>query len=138
MNIIQATPSIYATRFSPSLRVMTRTEQKAVEPTLGVVVTLGCKHASLETYNKDGCIESISTNVDGLESNVAEKAANQDKNTRLSASIEASSAYAYAISLLYVNVAVNSEGMAKKFSKVATGIQPVSPVPSLIATSNDA
>jgi hypothetical protein len=128
--------NVYPTKFPSGLRAATRVEQKISEPALGVLVTLGCKHIDLKIYNKHGCIESTTAEVDGTESNDAENAANLDENARLTASIQANSAYAYAVSLRYVNVVVIPEVVAKKFPKVPTGIQPVSPVPSCLAAPN--
>jgi hypothetical protein len=46
----------------------------------------------------------------------------------MAASISANSAYAYAVSLLYVNTATISYVVAKMAPKIMAGIQPVAPV----------
>ncbi len=138
MNIIQATPSIYATKHSGNIKPMTRLIQKEsiMPPDFSAIVTLSGRLPLSITYNGKGILGSPTDDLDAAKDarmNAAKDAA-LDKNTRLSASIAANTAYAYAVSLLYVNLAAISFALAKKSPKVAAGIQPVSPTLSSATT----
>ncbi len=137
INIIQATPSIHEAKRIVSFRSIARPEQKAqvLQPSPSVIVTLGKSVAEPLVYNKDGLIESADSVDDAMNaSDKVAKRAIQDQNTRMAASIAANSAYAYAVSLLYVNTATTSYAAAKILPKAITGIQPVSPISAFSTT----
>ncbi len=139
MNIMQATPSIYGPKHIGSVRSSAHVEQKerVSLPTPSSIVNLGESATISTNYNKNGLFESEVNNIDGAKraSNILAKEAAQDESTRLSASIAANTPYAYAVSLLYVNVATNAYILAKMLPKTISGIQPVSPISSYLSTT---
>lgn len=132
MNIIQATPSIYAAKPSGSIKTTTHWIQREalLPPSFSSIVTLGGRLPTTPIYNERGLLESSADDrADGSQEarKIAAKDAALDESTRLSASIAANTPYAYAVSLLFVNVAAASIEIAKKLPKAIPGVQPVSP-----------
>lgn len=132
MNIIQATPSIYAAKPSGSTKTATHWIQRETRmpPSFSSIVTLSGRLPTTPIYNEKGLLESSADGgADGSQEarKIAAKNAALDENTRLSASIAANTPYAYAVSLLFVNSAAISVEIAKKLPKTIPGVQPVSP-----------